>query len=46
MGNVVKSGRLTMTENSVDLENFANGIYNLVITQKEKSSIAKVILQK
>ncbi|MGZ3863778.1 MAG: NHL domain-containing protein [Bacteroidia bacterium] len=46
MGNVVKSGKLSMTENSVDMEGFANGIYNLVVTQKEKTSVAKVILQK
>lgn len=46
LGQEVKSGNLTQTSNQVSLQELNNGVYSIVVSQKDKTSIAKIIVQK
>jgi hypothetical protein len=43
IGAEVKSGTLTYTENKIDVQHLANGMYTLVVSQNGKTSSAKLV---
>ena len=46
LGQEVKSGNLTQTTNQINVQELTNGVYTIVVSQKDKTSIAKIIVQK
>ncbi|HXD92422.1 MAG TPA: T9SS type A sorting domain-containing protein [Bacteroidia bacterium] len=46
LGQEVKSGNLTQTTNQINVQELSNGVYSIVVSQKDKTSIAKIIVQK
>jgi|GEM_PF-1048953 hypothetical protein len=46
LGQEVKSGNLTQTTNQINVQELTNGVYTIVVSQKDKISTAKIIVQK
>jgi len=46
LGQEVKSGNLTQTTNQINVQDLTNGVYNIVVSQKDKTSTSKIIVQK
>jgi sugar lactone lactonase YvrE len=46
LGQEVKNGAITQTTSQLSLQELANGVYTVVVSQKDKISMAKIIVQK
>ena len=46
MGQEVKSGNLTQATSQISLQDLAAGMYTLLVSQKDKISTSKIVLQK
>lgn len=46
MGQEVKSGSLMQTSNQISLQDLANGIYTVLVAQKDNVSTSKIVIQK